>query len=102
MGQPSRMRAVENGGVVELRVLMSHVMESGQRRDASGALVPAHHIERVDVECGGRPVLQARLGPAVSRDPFLQLRFRGAKGERVVVRWVDDRGDTRSDEATVG
>jgi sulfur-oxidizing protein SoxZ len=102
MGQASRMRAVENSGVVELRLLMSHVMESGQRRDAAGALVPAHHIERLEVECGGRTVLQARLGPAVSRDPFLQLRFRGAKGERVVVRWVDNRGDTRSDEATVG
>ncbi len=96
------MRAVENAGVVGLRLLMSHVMESGQRRDASGALVPAHHVERVEVECGGRPVLQARLGPSVSRDPYLQLRFRGAKGERVVVRWVDNRGDTRSDEGVVG
>jgi sulfur-oxidizing protein SoxZ len=95
------MRAVESNGVVELRLLMSHVMESGQRRDASGALVPAHHIVRVDIECGGRPVLQARLGPAVARDPFLQLRFRGARGERLVVRWVDNRGDTRSDETTV-
>jgi sulfur-oxidizing protein SoxZ len=95
------MRAVESNGVVELRLLMSHVMESGQRRDASGALVPAHHIERVDIECGGRPVLQARLGPAVARDPFLQLRFRGARGERLVVRWVDNRGDRRSDETTV-
>ena len=102
MAQPSRMRAVENGGIVELRLLMSHVMESGQRRDAAGALLPAHHIERVEVECGGRSVLQARLGPSVSRDPYLQLRFRGAKGERLVVRWVDNRGDTRSDEATVG
>lgn len=102
MGQPSRMRAVESQGVVDLRLLMSHVMESGQRRDAAGALVPAHHIERVEIECGGRPVLQARLGPAVSRDPFLQLRFRGTRGERVVVRWVDNRGDTRSDEAVVG
>lgn len=102
MGQPSRMRAVENGGVVELRLMMSHVMESGQRHDAAGGLVPAHHIERVDIECGGRPVLQARLGPAVSRDPYLQLRFRGAKGERVVVRWVDNRGDSRSDDTVVG
>lgn len=102
MGQPSRMRAVERAGVVELRLLMSHVMESGQRRDASGALVPAHHVERVEIECGGRVVLQARLGPSVSRDPYLQLRFRGAKGERLVVRWVDNRGDTRSDETVVG
>jgi sulfur-oxidizing protein SoxZ len=88
--------------MVELRLLMSHVMESGQRRDAAGGLVAAHHIEQVEISCGGRTVLQARLGPAVSRDPFLQLRFRGARGERVVVRWVDNRGDSRSDEATVG
>lgn len=100
--QPTRLRAVESGGIVELRLLMSHPMESGQRRDAAGVLVPAHHIEVVEIECGGRPVLQARLGPAVSRDPFLHLRFAGRRGERLVVRWLDNRGASRSDEAVVG
>lgn len=98
---PTRLRAVENAGVVELRLLMAHVMESGQRRDAAGRLVPAHHVEQLEVACNGRLVLRARLGPSVSRDPFLHLRFAGAKGERVVVRWLDNRGEGRSDEAVV-
>lgn len=50
----------------------------------------------------GQPVMRAYWGPAVSKNPLLQFKVKGAKpGDRVTVSWVDNRGDRRTDEATV-
>jgi sulfur-oxidizing protein SoxZ len=47
-------------------------------------------------------VFNAQFGPAVSKDPFLNFKFKGgAKGDKVTVTWVDNRGDKRTDEATI-
>ncbi|MBN4664728.1 thiosulfate oxidation carrier complex protein SoxZ [Pandoraea nosoerga] len=102
MGNPMRIRATEAGGVVEVKVLMSHIMETGQRKDASGNIVPAHFIQNVTVACNGKTVLSAEWGPAVSKDPFLSFKFKGAKkGDKVTVTWTDNKGDSRTDETTV-
>ncbi|MCR5867859.1 MULTISPECIES: thiosulfate oxidation carrier complex protein SoxZ [Aquincola] len=101
---PSLIRArLLADGRVEVRVLMAHDMETGLRQDADGRLVPAWHIEQVEVALNGQPVLQAHWGTAVSRNPYLQLMLRGARaGDRIGVRWQDNRGGQRSDEALVG
>ncbi|VVE32521.1 thiosulfate oxidation carrier complex protein SoxZ [Pandoraea soli] len=102
MGNPMRIRATEAGGVVEVKVLMSHIMETGQRKDASGNIVPAHFIQNVTVTCNGKTVLSAEWGPAVSKDPFMSFKFKGAKkGDKVTVMWVDNKGDSRTDETTI-
>jgi sulfur-oxidizing protein SoxZ len=97
-----RIRATESGGVVDVKVLMSHIMETGQRKDASGNTVPAHFIQTVTAKNGDKVVLQAEWGPAVSKDPFLNFKFKGGKkGDKVTVTWTDNKGDTRTDEAVV-
>ncbi|AHB08124.1 MULTISPECIES: thiosulfate oxidation carrier complex protein SoxZ [Pandoraea] len=102
MGNPMRIRATEAGGVVEVKVLMSHIMETGQRKDASGNIVPAHFIQNVTVTSNGKTVLSAQWGPAVSKDPFMSFKFKGAKkGDKVAVTWTDNKGDSRTDEATI-
>lgn len=102
MGNPMRIRATEAGGVVEVKVLMSHIMETGQRKDASGNIVPAHFIQNVTVTSNGKTVLAAQWGPAVSKDPFMSFKFKGAKkGDKVAVTWTDNKGDSRTDEATI-
>ncbi|BDD92198.1 thiosulfate oxidation carrier complex protein SoxZ [Pandoraea sp. XJJ-1] len=102
MGNPMRIRATEAGGVVEVKVLMSHIMETGQRKDASGNIVPAHFIQNVTVTCNGKTVLSAEWGPAVSKDPFMAFKFKGAKkGDKVTVMWVDNKGDSRTDETAI-
>ena len=65
------------GAVV--RVLMTHVMESGQRRDPAGAAIPAWHIAEVTATLNGERVLTAQWGPGVSANPFLQFRLKQAK-----------------------
>ena len=102
MADPMRIRAVAREGMVNVKVLMSHEMESGQRKDASGKLVPPHFIQNVSATHQGKTVLRAQWGPAVSKNPFLEFNFKGGKkGDRIVIVWEDNKGEKRTDEATV-
>ena len=102
MADPMRIRAQASGDKATVRVLMSHEMESGQRKDAAGKLVPAMYIQEVTASLNGKPVLSAEWGPAVSKNPFLQFAVKAAKaGDKIAVTWKDSKGDTRTDEATV-
>ena len=102
MAEPTRIRAAVQGDRVVVRLLMSHEMESGQRKDADGKVVPAHFIREVTARHNGKTVLSAQWGPAVSKNPFVQFTFAGGKpGDRLQVSWVDSKGDSRTDEATI-
>lgn len=102
MADPMRIRAKATGNVANVRVLMSHEMESGQRKDASGNLVPAHYIQDVSASLNGKVVMTAEWGPSVSKNPFLEFNLKGAKaGDKVAVSWKDNKGESRTDETTV-
>lgn len=102
MADPMKIRATLQGDTADVKVLMSHIMETGQRKDASGEVIPAHFIQTVTATCNGKTVLSAQWGPAVSKNPFLAFKFKGAaKGDKIQVTWVDNKGDTRTDEATI-
>ena len=102
MADPMRIRAQAAGGNATVRVLMAHEMETGQRKDAAGKIIPAWHITEVSATHTGKAVLTAEWGPAVAKNPFLQFNVKGAKaGDKISVNWKDNRGDSRTDEATV-
>lgn len=102
MAEPTRIRATLAGDKATIRMLLSHEMESGQRKDAAGKPVPAWHIQTVSVLHNGRSVLTVHCGPAVSKNPFFQFSLRGARaGDRIAVQWLDNRGARRSDESTL-
>ena len=102
MADPMRIRAQAQGSGAVVRVLMSHEMETGQRKDASGNTIPAWFIQEVTATHNGKPVMTAQWGPSVAKNPFLQFTIKGAKaGDKVAISWKDNRGDTRTDEATV-
>jgi sulfur-oxidizing protein SoxZ len=102
MAEPMRIRAQIKDGMTEVRVLMAHVMETGVRKDSSGKTIPAHFISDVTAKVGDRTVLSAKWGPAISQNPFLHFRFKGGKaGDKVSVSWTDNKGDKRTDEATI-
>ena len=101
MSDPMRIRATEKDGVVDVKILLKHDMESGQRKDASGKLIPAWFINMLNVKAQGKDVFNAEFGPGVSKDPFLNFKYKGSKGDKLVVNWIDTKGDKRTDEATV-
>ena len=102
MADPMRIRAVAKDGIVNVKVLMSHEMETGQRKDNAGNVVPAHFIQNVTAVHNGKTVLSAQWGPAVSKNPFLEFNFKGGlKGDKIQVTWTDNKGDKRTDEAAI-
>src|SRR3954463_1436475 len=102
MAEPMRIRATLQGDVADVRILMRHPMETGLRKDAKGDLVPTHFIQSVVATHNGKTIVDAQWSQAISRDPFLGLRIKGAKaGDKISVTWVDTKGDKRTDEAAV-
>lgn len=102
MADPMKIRARAQGSNAAVTVLMMHEMETGQRRDSAGKVIPAWHITDVAAQHNGKTVMTAHWGPAVSKNPVVQFTVKGAKaGDKVVVTWKDNRGDSRTDEAVV-
>jgi sulfur-oxidizing protein SoxZ len=102
MADPMRIRAQAAGDKATVRVLMSHEMETGLRKDSAGKTIPAWFIQEITASHNGKAVLSAQWGPSVSKNPFMQFNVKGAKaGDKISVSWVDNKGDKRTDEATV-
>ena len=99
-----KVRAKVKGDVVEVKTLIKHEMETGQRKNSkTGETIPAHYIEEVVFEHKGQTVMTAYWGPAVSKNPYMSFRFAGgAKGDMINVTWRDNKGETDSLEAEIG
>ena len=104
---PMKMRATLAGGgtaaaYTDVRVLMTHPMETGQRKDADGKIIPLHFIQNVTVKQNGKTAVEAQISQAVSRNPVFTFRLKGgAKGDKIEVSWLDNEGQTNKTEAAV-
>jgi sulfur-oxidizing protein SoxZ len=99
---PMKMRATASGGYTDVRVLMTHPMETGQRKDPDGKIVPMHFIQTVLVKLNGKTVVESHISQAVSRNPVFSFRLKGgAKGDKIEVSWLDNEGETNSSETAV-
>lgn len=102
MAEPMRVRAVQNGEWTEVKILMKHRMLSRLGWDTSGKLVGPHFIQTLRGTCNGQPVLHVNFGISVSRDPYFAFRFKGGKpGDKIVITWVDNTNDSRTDETVI-
>jgi len=97
-----KMRATLGQGFTDVRVLMTHPMETGQRKDSDGKLVPLHFIQNLTVKVNGRTVIEGQISQAVSRNPVFSFRLKGgAKGDKIEVSWLDNQGESNSTETAV-
>lgn len=102
MAEPIKIRAQIKGDTTDVKVLMNHPMETGQRRDPKGQLMPAHFIQTVTVMLNDKIMMESDLSQGVSKNPFLGFRIKGAKaGDKLTVSWVDNLGDKNSATAAV-
>ena len=86
-----------------VKAIIFHPMETGQRKNKqTGKLIPAHFIKEVHCEHNGRDVLTCLWSTAVSRNPFLSFRFKGAKsGDKIRISWTDNQGEHDAGEAVI-
>jgi len=97
MAGPMKMRATATGGTTEVRVLMTHPMTTAQMKDQ-----PLHFIQNVVVKQNGKTVIEAEISQAVSRNPVFSFRLKGgAKGDKIEVSWLDNKGESNTIETAV-
>ncbi|MCK9529997.1 MAG: thiosulfate oxidation carrier complex protein SoxZ [Gammaproteobacteria bacterium] len=103
MANSIKIKTSVNGDVCNVKSLIKHVMETGQRKDAkTGKVIPAKFIQELVCTHNGKAVLNANWGTAVSANPYLSFEFRGAKaGDKLVLSWTDNTGESDSAEHTV-
>lgn len=85
-------QTAKRGEVVEIRTLVTHVMESGQRRDEQGRLVSRNIVNRMTVTFNGKPVFDARLEPAIAANPAISFFLRCTESGKLDFTWTDDDG----------
>ena len=102
MAKSIKIRAKAKDGVVTVKALMNHPMETGLRKDKkTGKLIPAHHIQEVTAKAGDNTVMTAVWGGAISKNPYLSFKYPGAKGDSLSLAWVDNKGNSDSTTAKV-
>jgi len=85
-------REAAAGEVVLLKAIISHPMESGQRKDSDGALIPRSIINRFTTEFNGESVIDVALEPAVSTNPFFEFYATVNESGTFTFTWYDDDG----------
>lgn len=96
-----KLKAKEKNGMVEIKALMNHPMETGQRKDSKGEKIPAHYISDVVIQVNDKDAITANWGASISKDPYLSVAAAGAKGDKVKLSWTDNKGESDSAEAEV-
>lgn len=103
MADEMKMRATMQGDVADVKVRMTHIMETGLRKDAkTDKFIPAHFIDQIVATLNGKTVLDAQWGVAIAKNPFIGFRIKGAKpGDKIAISAVDNLGTKYSGETTV-
>lgn len=102
MGEQIKIRAALQGEITDIRVLLSHPMETGQRKDEKGQVPPIHFIQTFTITLNGKMVIEGQLNTSISKNPLFAFKARGIKsGDKLAVAWIDNLGDSRKDEIVV-
>ena len=85
------------GEVVTIKALISHKMESGQRKDKDGKLIPRSIINRFTCDFNGVNVVDVAIDPAVSTNPYFEFDVRVDAAGDIKFTWYDDDGSVYED-----
>ena len=97
-----KIRAKLQDEVTTVKALMTHPMETGARKDQDGKVIPAQFIQEITCDVGGKAVLTAFWSGGVSKNPYLSFKFKGGKvGDKLKLSWVDNVGESASEEADI-
>ncbi|MCB8837201.1 thiosulfate oxidation carrier complex protein SoxZ [Aurantimonas sp. VKM B-3413] len=89
------------GDVITIKTLISHEMESGQRKDKDGKVIPREIINKFTCEFNGTKVFECELEPAVSANPYFEFSAKVPESGTFKFIWVDDNGSTYTDEQKI-
>lgn len=85
-------KEAKKGDLVEVKALVAHIMESGQRKNAKGEVIPRKILNKFTCTVNGKEVFAADFEPAVAANPYIQFKFKAEESGPVVLTWTDDDG----------
>jgi len=94
-------KEAKKGEVIEIKTLVSHIMESGQRKDKDGQTIPRKIINKFSCEFNGKPVFTANIEPAVAANPYLQFKAKVDESGTFKFSWTDDDGTVTTAEEKI-
>ncbi len=98
-----KIKARLKKGQHQIKMLFNHPMETGRRKDKlTGILIPEHYIQRILCEHNGRVVMSANWGKGIAETPYLSFWLLDGKiGDTIKVIWIDNRGESNSNETLI-
>jgi len=102
MADNMKIRAQLKGNMTEVKLLMSHPMETGRRKNDADEVIPAHFVQLVTARLNEKIVLEAQWGTGISKNPYLTFRLKNAQlGDKISITWLDNRGETVTQHVAV-
>jgi sulfur-oxidizing protein SoxZ len=94
-------RKAKRGDIIEIKTLMSHIMETGYRHTASGQLVPRDIITSFTCRYNGTEIFRADLFPAIAANPFVTFFTVARESGKLEFEWIGDNGFSETASATI-
>ena len=92
---------IKKGETIEVKTLITHIMESGQRRDGSGNVIPRKILSKFACAYNGKEVLRADWAPAISANPYFAFYVVATESGSLEFTWTDDDGTVTKESAKV-
>ena len=91
----------KRGDIIEIKTLMSHIMETGYRRTAAGDLVPRNIVTSFTCRYNGKEIFRADLFPAIAANPFLSFFTIAQDSGKFEFEWIGDNGFSKTASASI-
>jgi sulfur-oxidizing protein SoxZ len=94
-------KKAKSGDVIEIKTLMSHIMETGYRHTASGEVVPRDIITSFTCRFNGEEIFRADLFPATAANPFISFFTVATQSGKFDFEWIGDNGFSETASASI-
>ncbi len=91
----------KRGEVIEVKVLIQHPMESGQRRDDMGRAIPRQIIHSFTCTYNGEEVFRAELFPAIAANPYIAFTTVATESGTIAFSWTNGAGETQTETVAI-
>lgn len=94
-------KSASAGEVIVIKTLISHNMESGQRKDSDGNVIPRQIINKFSCEFNGKQVFGCDVAPAIAANPYFEFSAKVMESGTFKFTWVDDNGEVYTHEQAI-
>jgi sulfur-oxidizing protein SoxZ len=94
-------KQAKRGEIIEIKTLVSHVMETGYRRSNVGGAIPRDIIHSFVCTYNGEEIFSAELFPAIAANPFITFHTVATDSGKLEFKWTDDQGNTVTESVSI-